>query len=188
MTERDHLTLRKLLRAACSQQFLHRGHFRGPHAPTLRAALLAALASACIALPIPHPVTEHGVIHGQVVDDDSGQPLPGVLVCVGSPGDEPAATTDEQGCFVIPETEAWRLLWVVPLLPIDPVRLPQVVSFVRHGAVDTPQGPRVYRDLSLTLGARQPTRIVGDRGDDNRGLQDDLGLVRMKLLEPPRRN
>jgi hypothetical protein len=119
-----------------------------------------------------------------VIDDDSQRPIEGVQVFVGESGDEPDATTDADGRFGIAEHEGWRFLWIIPLAPFDPASRCERLEFVVPRVVPTDQGDRVYRDLSISFRAVPPSVLLGGRGRTNRGIEDDLGTIRLKLVEP----
>jgi len=138
----------------------------------------------CIPLPIPHPTTEHGAVRGRVIDDDTERPVAGVQVIVGEPYEEPEATTDADGRFAIAEREGWRFLWIIPLGPLDPAWRCESLAFVYPGVVPTEKGDRTYRDVSVSFRSIPPSPILGGRGQVNRGLEDDVGTVRLKLVEP----
>lgn len=159
-------------------------HLRPERLVRLLLLALLPLSPACLWLPIPHTVVDHGHISGQVIDDATERPLPGVLVRVQHLGYEPAATTDDEGCFQIEEHESWRFLWIVPLLPVHPRRAHVILEFSYPGPVPGSDGKRLYRDLTIGLRAREPGSLVGDRGRENRGLIDDLGTIRLKTYEP----
>lgn len=142
---------------------------------------LALLLPGCIALPIPHTVVEHGAIRGRVVDDETGRPIAGVKLFLDDDA-APEAISDGDGHFEIAEHERWRLFWVVPLLPIHP----DVRQFVHFNPPWPPpvDGRRLaWRDTSLRLQSTAVTSIVGDRGESNRGIVEELGTIRLKSFE-----
>jgi hypothetical protein len=148
--------------------------------------LAALLSGACVPLPIPHRATERGTIRGRVVDDATGRPLEGVRVSVGYARTKPDATTDADGRFEIPERERWRLFWVLPLVPFDPAWCREEIELRHPEPVTADSGELfAYRSTTLGVGSCPPSRIVGDRGEMNRGLEDDVGEIRMKAYRPP---
>lgn len=125
----------------------------------------------CIPLPIPHKVTPHPRISGRVVDVES-VPVAGATVEVDLDGTTLSATTSDAGDFVIEPVETWRYLWVLPLVPFDPVCSRAELRVVADGR-------DVCEGTPGELIVCGPTVLLGDTGQRNRENPRDLGIIKV---------
>lgn len=109
-------------------------------------ALLAVLATGCLAIPYPHKVTKFPGVSGVLVTQTTGEPIPGVTVKVTRryelPGtqnptqaqidasiiDERLTTTSANGWFQIEPEESPHFVKFLPLVPFDPFWMPVLLD------------------------------------------------------------
>ncbi len=103
----------------------------------------------------------------------TGAPAPGILVTLGSYAH--TTVSDANGRFLFEPKEEWRLFWFFPLLPFA-----ALTCHDELGAGYSGPDPVKYRRHSVEVNSCPETGLVGDRGERNRGLVDDLGIVRLK--------
>jgi len=144
---------------------------------------------ACVPVPVPHTVLQHSNIRGRVVDDATGLPIKGIRIYLDSDSyrytlatPRVRAETGVDGVFSIEPKPEWRYLWILAFLP-----------FERSGCSDRLEleGPspasareKSYRTLQVQILSCPPSPLLlqDDGGRRNKALQDDLGVLRMKLF------
>jgi len=165
-------------------------------AVVLGAFVLVSLASqGCMILPWPHKVDFPCHITGKVVDDSTGEPVPGIQVYVASlPSHK--TETKKDGSFELGPTTEWRYFVSFTPLPIGPLIIwaePDWAVF--HDRNNEDFGPsshghsggRHFRDQSIMVYSMVRTHwgFTDSYPPEPGIIVSDLGIVKLKRFSAP---